>query len=195
MKKILILASASPRRREILTTAGYDFKVIPSHAEEIMSGASPQELARQNALAKARDVYKASGGNGCVIGADTVVVLENTILGKPSDRENALEMLKSLSGRVHYVVTGYGVVSEQGEDSSFCSTEVKFRTLTDEEAESYVNTLEPMDKAGGYGIQEKGCLLVEYIKGDFFNVVGLPISDLSLLLKNHNIYPNWQKEE
>lgn len=195
MEKNLILASASPRRREILATAGYSFQIIPSSAEEIMSGSSPQELARQNALAKAREVYKTAGGNACVIGADTVVTMDNAVLGKPSDRENAIEMLKALSGRVHYVVTGYAVVSEQGEDSAFCSTEVKFRTLSEKEIESYVNTEEPMDKAGAYGIQEKGCLLVEYIKGDFFNVVGLPISDLSLLLKKHNIYPNWQKEE
>jgi septum formation protein len=194
MKKRLVLASASPRRKEILELAGYDFEIRPSGADEISKGCDPCEVARLNALAKAKEVFAALGGKACVLGADTIVTKDGAVLGKPVSEEDAFQMLSLLSGSSHQVVTGFAVVSDLGEDSGFTSTDVVFRHLSTQEICQYIATKEPMDKAGSYGIQEKGCLLVEYIKGDFFNVVGLPVADLAPLLEKHGISPNWKKE-
>jgi septum formation protein len=192
MAKKLVLASASPRRSEILSVAGFEFDIIPSKAEEISEGLPPEEAARANALLKAKDVFNKSS-DGVVIGADTVVTIDGEILGKPKDREDAFNMLKSLSGRKHYVITGYAVISEDFETSSYCSTEVVFRDLSDKEIYAYIDTLEPMDKAGSYAIQEKGSLFIESMNGDFFNVVGLPVSEIAEILKKLGVYPIWQK--
>ncbi len=194
MKKRLVLASASPRRSEILTVAGFDFEIIPSDADEISDGLAPEEAARINALSKAKEVFSRVGDGVAVVGADTVVTLDGRILGKPKDKNDAFCMLKSLSGRKHCVVTGYAVISDNCELSSFCSTEVVFRTLTDSEISAYINTFEPMDKAGAYAIQEKGSLFIKSMNGDFFNVVGLPIAEIAEVLKRIDIYPDWQNQ-
>lgn len=192
MKKTLILASASPRRRELLSTAGYEFEIKPSSAEEIEKGVPAKELAVKNALAKARDIYKTAPEGSVVIGADTVVCLGERVLGKPKSPENAREMLEILSGSEHSVVTGFAVVGERGEESGFCETVVKFRQLSQAEINLYVATGECNDKAGAYGIQERASLFVEAIKGDYFNVMGLPVASLYPVLAEFGILPNWQ---
>lgn len=180
----IILASASPRRRELLALAGVDFTVRVADVEEIIpENASPDEvvmsLARQKAQAVANE-----RPDSIIIGSDTVVALDGAILGKPKDEEDAFRMLKTLSGRSHTVYTGVAII--HGEKiNSFCeATEVVFNSLTDEEIRNYVATKEPMDKAGAYGIQGKGCVLVEKIVGDYFNVVGLPVSRVYRELKS-----------
>lgn len=193
MAKKLVLASASPRRREILDTAGYKYDIVPSDADELTGGYAPGELVRINALAKAREVSARVGADSTVLGADTVVCLENAVLGKPKNEKDAFDMLKRLSGSRHYVLTGYAVVENGREESGVCSTEVKFRVLTDEEILSYIATNEPMDKAGAYAIQERACLFAESFTGDFFNIIGLPIAEISPILKAFGIFPEWQK--
>ncbi|NJD99774.1 septum formation protein Maf [Thermococcus sp. LS1] len=170
---MLVLASASPRRREILGRFIKDFKVVPSNASEECSLTEPRAYALELARRKAREVYNRVGGT--VIGADTVVSIDGHILGKPGSEEEAYRMLKLLSGRVHCVTTGYCIIYEGEEVSGAVITEVKFRELSDELIWAYIRTGEPMDKAGAYGIQGKGGLLVEWIKGDYYNVVGFPI--------------------
>ncbi len=193
MEKRLILASASPRRKELLEVSGYEFEIIPSSAEEIQKGIPASQLAVKNALAKAKDVYKHSAKETVVIGADTVVCLGKDILGKPKNSENAKEMLSMLSNSEHSVITGYAVVGKDGEEVGFCETVVKFRSLTQHEIDSYVATGECNDKAGAYGIQERASLFVEKISGDYFNVMGLPVASLYPILANFGILPNWQK--
>ncbi len=193
MKKTLILASASPRRRELLSVAGYEFEIMPSGAEEIEKGIPAKDLAVKNALAKAKDVYKQSPEESVVIGADTVVCVGETVLGKPKSRDHAREMLLMLSNSEHSVITGFAVVGKEGEESGFCETVVKFRPLTHMEIDGYVATGECDDKAGAYGIQERASLFVQGISGDYFNVMGLPVADLYPLLAKFGILPNWQK--
>lgn len=194
MPKSLVLASASPRRSEILNMAGYVFEVIPSGAEEISQGIAPEEAARLNALAKAEEVYCRLGGNCTVIGADTVVIADGELMGKPADEDDAFRMLKTLSGSAHSVVTGWAVIGEKGKTSGFCSTSVEFRVLSDNEIKDYIATGEPMDKAGAYAVQEKGSVFVSGMEGDFFNVVGLPVSALYGPLSEYEIFPDWQKD-
>lgn len=174
MKK-LILASASPRRKDLLRQIGLDFEIIPSTVDEKIDEVEPAKLVMELALLKAKDV--ASRVEGLIIGADTIVVDGKTILGKPRSTAEAKEMLHALSGRRHQVMTGVAVVdSESGRDwVDIEITEVAFRELLPEEIERYVASGEPMDKAGAYAIQEKGALFVEGIEGCFFNVVGLPL--------------------
>ncbi|NJE41694.1 Maf-like protein [Thermococcus sp. GR6] len=170
---MLVLASASPRRREILGRFIKDFKVVPSNASEECSLTEPRAYALELARRKAREVYNRVGGT--VIGADTVVSIDGHILGKPKSGEEAYRMLKLLSGRVHRVTTGYCIIHGGEEVSGAVITEVKFRELSDELIWAYIRTGEPMDKAGAYGIQGRGGLLVEWIKGDYYNVVGFPL--------------------
>lgn len=193
MEKKLILASASPRRRDLLAVAGYEFDIITSSAEEIEKGIPASELAMKNALAKAKEVYNRSPEESVVVGADTVVCLGESILGKPKNRENAREMISMLSNSEHSVITGYAVVGKEGIESGFCETIVKFRSLTKNEIDSYVATGECDDKAGAYGIQERASLFVERISGDYFNVMGLPVADLYPVLAKLGILPEWQK--
>ena len=179
----IVLASASPRRRELLQTAGVEFTVCVSDAEErIPPGTSPHEavmlLAKQKALAVAKD-----RPNDLVIGADTVVVYDGAILGKPADEADAARMLRMLSGRTHTVYTGVCLVSAGSAETFFEQTQVTFYPLTDDEIAAYIATGEPMDKAGAYGIQGRGCTLVRGICGDYFNVVGLPVAALCRRLK------------
>lgn len=169
---MLILASTSPRRREILSRFLRNFQVVPSNADERCSG-RPEECAVELAKAKAREVYSRVGGT--VIGADTVVSVDGRILGKPKSEKEAYGMLKLLSGRVHRVTTGYCIIHEGEEITGAVTTEVRFRELDDDLIWAYIGTGEPMDKAGAYGIQGKAGLFVEWIKGDYYNVVGFPM--------------------
>lgn len=172
----LILASASPRRRELLSAAGLEFEIAAADiVEKIPDNATPQEAVMALALQKAQ-ATAAEYPDCVVIGADTVVVNDGKILGKPKSEDDAVKMLTELSGRVHTVYTGVALV--KGEKvKNFCeATDVEFYSLTESEIRDYVKTGEPMDKAGAYGIQGRGCVLVRRISGDYFNVVGLPVS-------------------
>lgn len=175
MKKI-ILASASPRRKELLTTAGVEFEVLVSDADEtIPVGTPPVDAAMLTAEKKAFAVAEKCD-NCVVIGADTIVVLDGRILGKPNDEADAKAMLRFLSGREHEVITGVCLTDGVKTEKFAQVSKVRFYELTDEEIAAYVATKEPMDKAGAYGIQGKGCVLVEGIEGDYFNIVGLPVA-------------------
>lgn len=184
--KNFILASQSPRRQEILREAGVVHRVIPSDADENISSALPPEkYVMELALLKGAAVAKNATKNDIVISADTVVVSEGEIMGKPKDFEDAKGMLMKLSGKWHSVLTGYCVINGADGAASvkYEETRVKFRHITEKEALRYIRSGECMDKAGGYGIQGKGRLLVERIDGDYFNVVGLPICALARMLK------------
>lgn len=178
---MIILASGSPRRKELLGLITEDFCVRVSDADETLpKGIEPHDAVLQLSRIKAEAV-----NDGChtVIGADTVVALDGLILGKPTDEEHAYEMLCTLSGRTHSVFTGVTIRSGTQCVSFYEETAVTFYELSPEEIRSYIATGEPMDKAGSYGIQGKGSLFVKGIQGDYFNVVGLPISRLYRELK------------
>lgn len=182
--KNIILASASPRRKELLHLIFNSFEIVPSDTEEII----PENLdvfrvAEYLAKLKAEDVA-ISHKNDLVIGADTCVIVDNKILGKPQSKEDARNMITMLSGRTHYVVTGC-CITKNGKSKTFSEiTEVEFLNLNEKEIDDYINTNEPYDKAGAYGIQGKGALLVKKINGDYFNVVGLPVAKLNIYLNN-----------
>ena len=180
----IILASASPRRSELMTLAGFRFDVICADIDEIVpEKALPQEVVMSLALQKAQAVAK-DHCKSAVVGSDTVVALDGKILGKPRSEKEAAEMLRSLSGRIHKVYTGVAIVCGEKVTSFFEETEVEFYPLTDQEILDYVATGEPMDKAGAYGIQGRGAVLVKRINGDYFNVMGLPISKVYRELKD-----------
>ena len=181
----IILASASPRRSELMTLAGFRFDVICADIDEIVpEKALPQEVVMSLALQKAQAVAK-DHRKSAVVGSDTVVALDGKILGKPHSEKEAAEMLRSLSGRIHKVFTGVAIVCGEKVTSFFEETEVEFYPLTDQEILDYVATGEPMDKAGAYGIQGRGAVLVKRINGDYFNVMGLPISKVYRELKDY----------
>ena len=183
MKKI-ILASASPRRRELLTVAGVEFDVLVSDADEtVPEGTAPKDAAMMTAEKKALAVAEKCS-DSVVIGADTIVVIDDMILGKPKDEADAMAMLRTLSGREHQVITGVCLTDGEKTKCFAQVSKVRFYDLTDEEIASYVATEEPMDKAGSYGIQGKGCVLVEGIEGDYFNIVGLPVAETVRVLKS-----------
>ncbi len=185
----IILASQSPRRKELLTQMGLSYRVHAVDIDEHMDRALPpgplvEAISREKAAACAA----LEGPDALIIAADTVVALDGAVLGKPHSKEEAARMLTALSGAVHHVYTGFTV--RQGERAvtrSEC-TGVRFRPLTAEEIAAYVATGEPMDKAGAYGIQGIGALLVEGIEGDYFNVMGLPVCALGLVLKEFGVY-------
>lgn len=180
----IILASASPRRSELMTLAGFRFDVICADIDEIVpEKALPQEVVMSLALQKAQAVAK-DHRKSAVVGSDTVVALDGKILGKPRSEKEAAEMIRSLSGRIHKVYTGVAIVCGEKVTSFFEETEVEFYPLTDQEILDYVATGEPMDKAGAYGIQGRGAVLVKRINGDYFNVMGLPISKVYRELKD-----------
>lgn len=187
MMKQLILASASPRRRDLLTQIGLEFEIIPSTVEENIDETEPIKLVAELALLKASDVARRV--EGLVIGADTIVVDGNTVLGKPRSKEEAVQMLQRLSGRQHQVMTGVAIVdSESGRHWVDVEiTQVNFRELSLQEIQRYVDSGEPMDKAGAYAIQEKGALFVRAIEGDYFNVVGLPLVKTVQLLEKAGV--------
>lgn len=171
----LYLASQSPRRTELLTQVGIDHTVVSSSYEEPNEGHdSPIEMVKAQALGKARCAVVIPEG-GIVLGADTIVVLDNEVLGKPQDEADARQMLERLSGRSHSVVTGVALLIKGDEVVFHNETKVYFKELAPFEIESYIASGEPMDKAGAYGIQGKGALWVEKIEGSYTNVVGLPV--------------------
>ena len=183
---MIILASQSPRRREILEKLIPDFIVCPSDADEQIDEADPRAYAMELAVRKAQDVAAGHAGD-TVIAADTIVCLGDRILGKPGNAQEARDYLSALAGEVHEVYTGVAVV-HNGQLHRFCEcTEVHFRHLTDGLIEGYIASGEPMDKAGAYGIQGIGGRFVEGIHGDFFNVMGLPLCALSCLLEELGI--------
>lgn len=175
----LILASTSPRRKELLSLITPNFKIVPSGADEtIDTVCCAHEIAMHLALKKAKQVSLAYP-NDCVIGADTIVVLNNQIIGKPKNKQEAKQILRSLSGKTHQVFTGVAISSQGKEDIFYEETAVTFKELTDLEIDAYIQTTQPMDKAGAYGIQDKGALFVSGIMGDYYNVMGLPICKLN----------------
>ncbi|MFZ3588328.1 Maf family protein [Bacillus sp. DJP31] len=185
----LILASSSPRRKELLTNLGITFEVSSSSIEEIVDpSATPVENVLSLAQQKAMEVAKRFPSS-YVIGADTMVTLGSIILGKPKNEEDAFRMLKLLSGVTHSVLTGVSIVKDAKATSFYVGTDVTFWELTDEEIHRYIETREPFDKAGSYGIQGLGSLFVKEIKGDYFSVVGLPISTLLRELKQFGFLP------
>lgn len=177
---MLILASASPRRSELLRQLGLDFEVIPGTATEIESqDFSPGELAQMNALRKARSVAR-KHPKALVIGMDTVVALDDRIFGKPADLDDACRMLEALQGRSHRVVTGVCLRQLEGHRVVLFAeqTKVTFKPMTRQEIKAYHAQVNPLDKAGAYGIQEKGDLLGALVEGSYTNVVGLPVERL-----------------
>ena len=178
----LLLASASPRRAELLETAGIPFECVPSNADELPADTLPPDvLVMENARRKAEEVSVRFPGR-VVLGADTMVVLDGQALGKPSDRSDAKRMLRALSGRTHQVMTGVCITNGETTETALSVTAVTFRVLDDELIERYTSGGECDDKAGAYGIQGRGCVLVERLEGDYFGVVGLPVCTVDKLL-------------
>jgi septum formation protein len=175
----LILASASPRRKRLLEQIRLPFKCVPGHVDEREPIANPEALCQRLALKKASQVH-AEFGPAWVLGADTVVVVESRILGKPGDEREAVDMLRQLSGREHKVITGFAILPPSGPPvhSESVTTFVRVRELSEMEIRSYVSTGEPFGKAGGYAIQGIGTFMVEAISGSYTNVVGLPLCAL-----------------
>ncbi len=181
----MILASQSPRRKELLRYIVSDFKIIPAVGEErIPEGADPEQAVLALSRQKAEEIFRTHKGE-VIIGADTVVAIDGEILGKPRDEAHAAEMLGKLSGRVHSVFSGVCVIFEDGSSQSFAEeTKVEFYKLSKREIADYIATGDPMDKAGAYGIQEKGARNVKGIVGDFYNVMGLPVGRLARVLQD-----------
>lgn len=188
----LILASASPRRKELLAQVGAEFEVIPAKGEEVITGSRPKEVVVELAVQKAEEVKRRLLGQQAavtdaddtvvVLGADTVVAFEGQILGKPKDEADAERMLSMLSGNTHSVYTGVAVIAIRNGESEIYSfyekTKVTMYPMGKQQILAYIRTGEPMDKAGAYGIQGKGALLVKEIQGDYNNVVGLPVAKI-----------------
>ncbi|MCK6257916.1 Maf family protein [Fictibacillus sp. KIGAM418] len=193
--KRLILASSSPRRKELLSMNLLSYEVIPSTIQEVMDPSlSPEELVCSLARQKAEDVFGLHSEH-VVLGADTIVVNNGTVLGKPAGREEAFAALRSLSGRTHTVYTGVCILSEGVERLFSVSTDVTFWELSEAEIEYYVNSGEPFDKAGSYGIQGLGARLVQSIAGDFYSVVGLPVSRVVRELESFGISAVSQEDD
>ncbi len=193
----LVLASASPRRQELLKNAGIEFVVRPANIPEIrLSSESPKQFAERMAKEKARAIWNAAGsayplqrtqksGATIVLGADTVVVVEDEVLGKPRDGDDAARMLRLLSGRKHFVITGVCLLSDGFEDVRSETTAVHFSEISEAEIRSYVASGEPMDKAGAYAIQGMASRWISQIEGDYNNVVGLPMDLVLRMLREH----------
>ena len=187
----IILASASPRRAQILTQVGIPFKVIPSHADENVQGiidAQVKELSLRKAKA-VFDGFSVEKQEHIIIAADTLVAIDGQILGKPTSPDHACHMLQTLSNRTHQVFTGVTIYKNKVAHTFHEITDVTFRLLSEDEISAYVATGEPMDKAGAYGIQEKGALLVDYINGDYYTVMGLPIAKICMSLASFGFHP------
>jgi len=190
----LYLASSSPRRRELLTQIGLPFHIVPASIDETpepgeAAHAYVERLARGKALAGLN--FLAQRADVCVLGADTAVVLDGRILGKPVDRADALAMLQALSGREHEVLTAVAVADRDRCEARVVSSRVAFREVSAEEAERYWETGEPQDKAGGYAIQGLAAVFVSRVEGSYSAVVGLPLCETSALLADFSI-PSWQ---
>ena len=188
-KKKIILASASPRRRELMQQAGYEFEVQVSHKEESYTSELPDEIVKELALLKAKDIAQQNEAKDLVvIGADTVVAYQGAILGKPKSKEEAFAMIQSFQGDKHQVYTGVAILSyDAAGDETLVNhavkTDVYVNPMTDEEIWKYITSDNVMDRAGSYGIQSGFAIHIEKIEGDYFNVVGLPISYIYNVLK------------
>ena len=199
MKTEIVLASGSPRRKELLKQVGLSFEICPAKGEEVMKGENPEEIVKELATQKAFEVYRRYVEEGCIekekkvfIGADTVVAYEGQILGKPMDEADAYEMIEMLQGRKHQVHTGVCViVAEEKKEAvieSFASTtQVEVYPMSKADILDYIETGEPMDKAGAYGIQGYFAQYIKGIEGDYANVVGLPVGRLCKLLRDLKI--------
>lgn len=187
MKK-LILASKSPRRREIMKLVGMDFDVVISECDENIEYDDPRDMVSKLSYLKAKAVADTliDGLDHLVIGSDTTVLFNGEVLGKPKDEEEAFKMLRAMSGNTHVVYTGVSIINtKSGKSETFYEeTKVEFYEVSDDEINAYIATKDPMDKAGAYGVQGLGAFLVKRIEGDYFTVVGLPIAHLIQVLKN-----------
>lgn len=200
MEHHLVLASASPRRKELLEQIGLEFEIFPARGEEVITDSKPTKLVQELAFQKAEEVSKHYTSNRDLgfdtwvfLGSDTIVVKDDVILGKPRDKEDAFRMLSSLQGTGHSVCTGVSLIAvERGEvkwSSTFCSeTRVEMFRMSEQEILDYIATGEPMDKAGAYAIQGKCAAYIKGIVGDYFTVVGLPVGQVYLELKKHGFF-------
>jgi len=186
----IILASGSPRRRQLLDQVGIVHEVIVSDVDETIDG-PPDDQVQALALRKAYAVRDMMDGNATIIAADTLVYVDGEVLSKPTCPDDAFKMLRTLSGRAHTVYSGVAVLqidaNEVKEKSFVDTTRVYFRDLTDSEIWAYINTGEPFDKAGSYGVQDRGALLVDRVEGDYFTVVGLPVAKLAVTLREMGV--------
>lgn len=191
----LILASASPRRRELLDQIGVRYRVQAAALDEHqLPGESPGACVQRLALAKAQHVYARVQGHGVlVLGADTAVVLDGLMLGKPADRAAHLAMISALAGRSHQVLTAVALVGAHGASVSLSDSEVQLRAISAAEAGAYWDSGEPADKAGGYAIQGRGALFVRSLHGSYSGVMGLPLFETAALLEEHGLLPGWKE--
>lgn len=188
-KQKIILASASARRRDLLELMGLEFTCIISEANEDIETTTPHNYVKLLAQRKAHDIAQ-KHKNACVIGSDTIVVLNDEIIGKPKDVQDAKRILKKLSGKTHTVYTGVCAITNGRELVEVDKTDVTFRKLTDYEIDQYVATGDPMDKAGAYGIQGEFCVHITHMNGNFFTVIGLPVHLLYEMLVKLNVIEN-----
>jgi len=192
MKYQIILASGSPRRKELLELIGVEFKIITSNKEEVITSTNPEEVVKELSVMKAEDVAESVSGPAIILGADTVVAHGGRILGKPKDKADAVDMIASFAGDDHYVYTGVCIIRKEADGSvkkiSFAEgTRVTVYPMTKEEIEAYVASGEPMDKAGAYAIQGLFAPYIKGIEGDYYNIVGFPIAGIYQRLKNEGI--------
>ena len=192
MKYQVILASGSPRRKELLELIGVEFKIITSNKEEVITGTNPEEVVKELSLMKAEDVAEGVTGPAIILGADTVVAHGGRILGKPKDAEDAVNMIRSFAGDDHFVYTGVCIIRKEADGSvkkiSFAEgTRVTVYPMTEEEIARYVASGEPMDKAGAYAIQGLFAPYIKGIEGDYYNIVGFPIAGIYQRLKAEEI--------
>lgn len=186
----LILASASQRRRELLTMCGYEYEIIASNADENISAASPDEFVKRLAVRKATEVFGRLADRDCVVvGADTVVAFNGQIIGKPKDAQDSFRILSMLSANTHRVYTGVAVVNQAGVDVECAVTSVTFSKLSDDEILNYIASGDPFDKAGSYGIQGPFGMFVERLEGNYFNVIGMPLPVLYRMLLKAGVKP------
>jgi len=192
MKYPIILASGSPRRKELLELIGAEFTIITSNKEEVITGTDPAEVVKELSKMKAEDVAEGVKGQAVILGADTVVAYNGQILGKPKDKADAIRMITSFAGDDHYVYTGVCIIRKEADGSqktiSFAEgTRVTVYPMTAQEIEAYVNSGEPMDKAGAYAIQGLFAPYIKGIEGDYYNIVGFPIAGIYQRLKEEGI--------
>jgi septum formation protein len=186
LSKSFILASVSPRRQELLSSVGLKFKIIPAHInEEYLQGESPSEHVRRLSQNKAMAIAR-KNPNAWVLGADTIVVIDGLILGKPKNKKQAREMIERLSGREHQVFTGFTIAHDTDKvyKTKVIRSIVRFKKISSEEIKWYINSDEPYDKAGGYALQGKGASFIKSIRGSYTNVIGLPLCEVLEELKN-----------
>lgn len=186
-----ILASASPRRKELLSQIGIPFQIAVSNAEEHTVSVEPEDIVKDLSYTKALDIFNGQNGDAVVIGADTIVYAQGEVLGKPKDKAEATRMIQMLQGKIHRVYTGVSIIwNDNGAtcvESFFEMTEVEIYPMSEEEIDLYTSQIEPYDKAGGYAVQGFFARYVKGIKGDYNNVVGLPVGRLYQELNSHNL--------